>query len=395
MSVPVVGVSLGSILRDSRRSRAWRTAWCTGLLLLLGACGGGSPTVPPAETFTLTVTVFYDEDADGLLDDTELVRLPGVTVDVAASSARTATLTGRAQVTGLLAGQASASVRASSLPRFYVAGPARTVELPAQGTLNLPVTLPIGGNRPNVYMAYGDSITQGEGSSDDRGYLPLLERRLRDSFGAATLIEDSAPGTTSQDGTRRIAADLRSVQPAWVLVHYGTNDWVFCDDVPSCFTVDSLRTIVERIKAAGGLPVLATIIPSNTGFSAKAPPERNEFIAETNAGVRALAQAEGALLVDLEAAFVNAARGNYAPFYVDHVHPNDSGYKLMADTFFAALSSPASRDTSTSTEAFDAGSTPRLGFTRPGAPTGGRGRGFGPDVLAPRAPRSAPVTPTP
>jgi lysophospholipase L1-like esterase len=341
----------------------------------------------PPETFTLAVTAFYDEDADGLLDESELARLPGATVEVAASSARTAARTGVAQVGGLLAGSASVSVRASSLPRFYVAGPARPVELPAQRELQLPVTLPIGSNRPNVYMAYGDSITQGEGSSDDRGYLPLLQQRLRDNFGAGTLIEDSAPGTTSRDGTRRIAADLASVQPAWVLVHYGTNDWVFCEDVPSCYTLASLRTIVQRIKAVGSLPVLATIIPANEGFSSKAPPERNEFIAETNVGVRALAAAEGALLVDLEAAFVRAARGNYAPFYVDHVHPNDRGYALMADTFFAALSSPdaAAAEPSAST----------LSFRRPGAPTGGLGRGFGPDVLIPRAPRLAPLTPTP
>lgn len=367
------------------RSRVGHALACASLCLFLPGCGGNPTGVPspPPETFTLAVTAFYDEDADGVLDDSELARLPGVTVDVAGSSARTAARSGIAQVPGLLPGQASASVRAASLPRFYVAGSARTVDVPAQPALSLPVTLPIGANRPNIYMAYGDSITQGEGSSDERGYLPLLEQRLRDSFGAGTLVEDSAPGTTSRDGTRRIAADLRSVQPAWVLVHYGTNDWVFCDDVPSCDTIDSLRTIVQRIKAAGSLPVLATIIPANTGFSAKAPPERNEFIAETNVGVRALAQAEGALLVDLEAAFVQAARGNYAPFYVDHVHPNDRGYTLMANTFFAALSSPSVTDSTDATTP----ATSTLSFTRPGAPTGGRGRGFGPDVLIPRPPR--------
>jgi lysophospholipase L1-like esterase len=52
--------------------------------------------------------------------------------------------------------------------------------------------------------------------------------------------------------------------------------------------------------------------------------------------IRELAEDEGALLVDLEAAFLREP--DLASLYSDHVHPNDRGYQVMADEFFRAIS---------------------------------------------------------
>ncbi len=327
-------------MRIARRLKRGATA---GLCLLLAACGGGggNPAAPPppTELFSLAVLVYYDENGNGQLDADEAARVPNVTVRAGSRSARTEVLTGQATVTGLPAGQTT--VRLEGLPPFYVAPAPVTVELPTSAELRLPLTLPIGGNVPNRYLAFGDSITEGEGSSSGQGYPPFLEDRLRAHFGAGEVLVDAAPGSTSDEGALRITRALRS-RPAFTLILYGTNDWYDCDDPATCYTTDALAAMVQRVKAAGGLPVLATIIPVNAGYDARVPPSRNEYVAEQNKLIRTLASQEDALLVDLEPAFYKAAGNDLSQLFFDHVHPNDRGYEVMADEFFKALSAPAS-----------------------------------------------------
>jgi len=84
--------------------------------------------------------------------------------------------------------------------------------------------------------------------------------------------------------------------------------------------------------------VLATIIPANPAFPDQVPPQRNVWVHQIDALIRPMAQQEGALLVDLEAAFL--AHGNLPSLFSDHVHPNDQGYAIMAQQFFKAITQP-------------------------------------------------------
>ena len=56
------------------------------------------------------------------------------------------------------------------------------------------------------------------------------------------------------------------------------------------------------------------------------------FYDESGAANRAVAREEGAVLVDLEQAFL--AAGDLSCLYTDSLHPNDAGYEVMAETFF-------------------------------------------------------------
>jgi lysophospholipase L1-like esterase len=313
----------------------------------------------------VTAVVFYDENGNGRLDAGEQGRLPGVVVDAGGRRANTEVLSGRARVSGVLAGQTTVTVRPESLPLFWVAGAGVPVTVPTDLEIELPVTLPIGDNAANVYLAFGDSITDGEGSSSDQGYIELLEDRLRATFAVGEVRKDAASGTTSLVGAARLGARLNRNRPAYTLILYGTNDWNFCDDVASCYTLDSLASMVAQVKGRQGLPALATIPPVNVGYDARAPAARNEWVAETNVGVRALAQAEGALLVDVEKALLAEANGNFASLFVDHVHPNDRGYEIIADTFYRALSAARAQAVTT------------------GARTNAPGPSFGPSLEAP------------
>ena len=319
----------------------------------LAGCGGGSPTSPgpPVQTYPVTAVVFYDENGNGVLDATEAVRLPEVDVDVSGHVGRSEKLTGRAVVSGVPAGSYALSLKAPSMPPFYAPAspPPITVPQAAGAEADVPVTLPIGDNVPNTYLAFGDSITVGEGSHSTDGYRNVVEQLLAQNMGGRhRVIGDGISGTTSgcgssrdckgTEGTERIEGSLRRNQPAYLLILYGTNDWnkAPCKTAePPCFTIDSLRFMIQAAKAVRTLPVVSTIIPANPEQN---PPERNQWVAAMNDKIKALARQEGAALADSYAAFTKA--GNLPQLFDGQVHPNDGGYQLIAGAFFLAIARP-------------------------------------------------------
>jgi lysophospholipase L1-like esterase len=319
-----------------------KAALAASTLAVLGsACGGGSPAGPSGggETHAVSAVVYYDENGSGALEAGEDSRLGGVTVSVGGRTARTDNGTGHAVVSGVPAGPQTAQV--SGLLPFFVPGAATAVTVPASGDVLLSATLPIGNNQPHTYMAFGDSITLGEGSRQNRGYTIPLESALRGFFGDARILNEGQSGTKSSAGASRIGGTLRRDNPAYTLILYGTNDWNECGMSVPCFTIESLRRIVTKTKMAHSLPVLATIPPANPVAN---PAGRNVWVSNMNELIRDLADEEGALLVDIEAAFL--AEGNLVPLFEDHVHPNDRGYGIIASAFFEAITQPDASDAS-------------------------------------------------
>ncbi|MGH9885131.1 MAG: hypothetical protein ACREBE_06365, partial [bacterium] len=100
----------------------------------------------------VTGIVFYDENGNGTRDDGEHVLMPQVGVTI---GSRTALSDGEGRFTipDAPAGTRTASVVAPSLPSFFQAGRATSLSVPPPSgfVLAVPVTLPIRGNRPNVY----------------------------------------------------------------------------------------------------------------------------------------------------------------------------------------------------------------------------------------------------
>jgi lysophospholipase L1-like esterase len=188
-------------------------------------------------------------------------------------------------------------------------------------------------------MAFGDSITDGEGSSDGNGYAPRLQRKLQAHLGRATMIKDGLAATRSNRGSDRLLDSL-TVRPAYTLIHYGTNDWNVgeCKRAPPCFTITSLRNMVNGVRNRQGLPVLATIIPANPIYL-ETQPARNQWLAAMNVRIRELAAAEGVVLADLEAGFLRAP--SLPALFTDHIHPSDAGYEVMAQAFFEAIVRPS------------------------------------------------------
>ena len=322
---------------------------------LLATCGGGgSPAgpsaggtpAPPAIPGAVAIVrgiVFYDENGNGGVDPDEVVRLPAATVSLGGRSGST-DAAGRFEIAEVPAGAPRAEVVAASLPPYFLFGSPPSVPVPPPDgfELALAVTLPVGANRRNVYMAFGDSITIGDGSSGRRGYRSELEDELRSWFGRAQVVNEGIEGTDSDRGFDRLPGSLARQRPAFTLIHYGTNDWngFGCRNV--CGTTENLRGMVYACRAASSLPVVATLIPANPAYESLFASARNAWIDATNVQIRAMAAAEGATLADLNAAF-KREDPSLEPLFSDHVHPNDHGYSVMAAEFFRALSAARGR----------------------------------------------------
>lgn len=323
-----------------------------GLLLPVLGCGGGGANpaapavpspVPESSRHDLAGVVFYDEDGDGALDPDEETRLGAVRVAVDDRRAVTDG-DGRFHLEGVRDGSQRPAIEASGLPPFFDASRLPTVAVPGPPgfELALPVALPIGVNRPHTYLAFGDSITTGDGSRGRRGYRDTLAARLRDAWGRAEILNDGEGAGRSDQGVDRLPGSLASQHPAYLLLLYGTNDWnrFECRSyVPSCFTVPNLRRMVQAARAGGTVPVVATLPPVNPAYENRSAADRNAWILAINVNIRAMVREEGAVLADVHSAFP-AQETDLPALFADHVHPNDDGYERIAEAFFRAITGP-------------------------------------------------------
>jgi lysophospholipase L1-like esterase len=311
-----------------------------------GCAGGGSPTATPSatpavETYPVAAVVYFDENRNNAVDASETIRLGEVQIEVGGRTGVSEAATGRVTISGVPGGVFTARVQTSSLPPFFVPGAAVSVTVPSDAVPGIPVALPIGDNTPFEYLVAGDSIAQGTGAADGRAFRNLLQARLASYYerSVSTFYRGGGGGTT-EDGATRMARDLQVLRPAYTLIAWGTNDYNVCADPVSCFTTANLRAMVREVKSAGSLPVVETILPCNAGYDVRSPASRNVWVAQANDLIRAMARDEGALLVDTYAVFMK--QPDLSALFVDHIHPNQTGHQLIADTFFDALTKPRS-----------------------------------------------------
>ena len=174
-----------------------------------------------------------------------------------------------------------------------------------------------GENNPDLYVAFGNSITYGFGLPAADSYPLQLSVML-----GKTVINVGAPGETSSGGAARVNGILLRHKPGYLLVLYGANDIIHGENTD--VIIANLRTIVRAAQENDTIPIIATLTPTFDlhEFMAGAIEELNELIRE-------LAAEEGIIVADLESVF-----GNTADYMLDDgLHPNSDGAKLIASTF--------------------------------------------------------------
>ena len=140
-----------------------------------------------------------------------------------------------------------------------------------------------------------------------------------------TIYNKGVPGALSSYGANIIDSVLAQYNPKYITIFYGTNDDGFYD---VNWTIGNLRYIIRSAKANGTKPVIATLTPVFGEWA-----WRKSSVIILNQRIRQLASEEGINCADLEAAF----GWNAAYIGSDGLHPNSAGHRIIANTFYSAL----------------------------------------------------------
>ena len=181
---------------------------------------------------------------------------------------------------------------------------------------------------PNRALAFGDSITYGGYSTDP--YPGQLEETLDLRVAPWDVINVGKSGETTVGGSERIAGQVSTYLPGYVLILEGTND-VTRGRLPAD-VYESLETMIDNARVTAGVSgvqvMLATIVPRLDELN-------DETAAMNQQVVIPVARAKGVPICDLWTAFVS--QPSWPALFMDEIHPNTAGLELIARTFYGCL----------------------------------------------------------
>jgi lysophospholipase L1-like esterase len=220
-----------------------------------------------------------------------------------------------------------------------------------------------GGGATGALAVFGDSLVDGDGSTTDRNarWTDDLAARFRASglqIGVLNgglignrLLRDS-PAATRPDigaafgpaGFARIGADALDLPGVrWIILRTGTNDLAYPGSLSPATERVTAKDLIAGLRRLADLAhrrhikVVGTTIPPFEG-AAIAPgmwsPEKDAIREAVNAWIRTDHSLDG--LVDVDALLRDPDHpSRLAPGLDsgDHIHPNDEGYRRMANAF--------------------------------------------------------------
>ena len=175
----------------------------------------------------------------------------------------------------------------------------------------------IGDNIPGVYVAIGDSITQGT----DVPAGPPYPSRLA-AMSGKTIINAGRGGELSSGGAGRVSGLLSKHTPACLLILYGANDIIKGKSDESILA--NLNAIIQAAKANQTIPVIASLLPqydSHGIFDGR--------VQALNPKIANLAKSTRARFVNLGKEFA----GKRDLVQPDGLHPSDRGTTVIAAAF--------------------------------------------------------------
>ena len=192
----------------------------------------------------------------------------------------------------------------------------------------------------NRFIGFGDSITFGSmnGPYMGKGYIPRLQELLKNIYADPLVSNRGVPGEPTWEALSRIESVISADLALYLLLMEGTND-VTKTEYSMNTTAFNLKQIVQKSLDYGVFPLISTIIPrARNRWTATA--QQRTF--DLNSQIKTLAQDLHILLVENFTAFYNypEEQGGYASLIsTDNLHPNNTGYQVMAETWYEKISS--------------------------------------------------------
>lgn len=201
--------------------------------------------------------------------------------------------------------------------------------------------LPAAGER---IVFLGDSITQG--GAGPGGYVTLVREAIAAALPdkGVEVLGAGISGNKVPDLEKRLDRDVLEKKPTTVIVYIGINDVWHSQrgqGTPKEAFEKGLRSLVERIRAAGARVILCT--PSVIGEKPTGENPLDSMLDEYSAVTRGVAADLKTGLLDLRKAFVahlataNATKADKGTLTTDGVHLNAAGNRFVADRMLEAL----------------------------------------------------------
>ena len=162
-------------------------------------------------------------------------------------------------------------------------------------------------------ICFGDSLAYGTGASQGMDYPAQLSKLI-----GRPVVNAGVPGDTTSRALTRLDRDVISKNPGLVLITLGGND--LKNGVSRDTAFANLKQIVESIQNAG-----ARVIIGGLKF-----PFRDRGYGK---GYQELADQTGAILIP---DIFEGIMGN-RKLMSDPIHPNDAGYRIIAQRFYEAI----------------------------------------------------------
>jgi len=182
----------------------------------------------------------------------------------------------------------------------------------------------VAGAAGKTILVFGDSLSAGYGLALSRGWVDLLEERLRRERIDYSVANASVSGDTSAGGRARIDAAIARHRPSVVIVALGSNDALRGLPLPQMKS--NLGAIIERSKKAGARVLLVGMkMPPNFG------PDY------TSAFENTFAQLGREQKVPLVPFMLEGFAENLDYFLPDRIHPIERAQPLILETIWPKL----------------------------------------------------------
>lgn len=181
---------------------------------------------------------------------------------------------------------------------------------------NAQLGLPLPNENRVVFM--GNSITEGWSKFNP------------DFFVGKSYINRGISGQTTPQMLVRFRADVINLNPKIVVILAGTNDIAGNTGFSTLeMIMENIISMTELAKANNVKVILCSVLPA-FDYPWKTGLNPSEKIAKLNEMIKQFAETNGIIYLDYYSSMVDERKGLKSEFSYDGVHPNETGYKIMA-----------------------------------------------------------------
>jgi len=159
----------------------------------------------------------------------------------------------------------------------------------------------------SVIVAFGDSLTHGTGANNDESYPAVLSGLLN-----REVINAGIPGEDTTDGLKRLPSVLEQHKPTLVILCHGGNDMLQRQNTQN--TIKNINAMIDIIQDYDadviliGVPKPALILKTAKFYKEIAKQQKIPY--------------QGKIIAEVLST---------PPLKSDHAHPNEDGYKQVAE----------------------------------------------------------------